>query len=176
MLFSLAEIINKSIEKYCKEVTFEISEVTCNSSVYKVVEKSPISLTFIKHEKKMFLIKAEIDLVLCGSCDRCLSDANVPLHISVAKEVDFTQTEEERTEDLDETCFIDGYDLDVDRLIYEEILIGFPSKVLCKDDCKGICKVCGANRNEMACDCDGTELDPRMSVIRDLFESFQKNN
>ncbi|HWT27780.1 MAG TPA: DUF177 domain-containing protein, partial [Mobilitalea sp.] len=74
----------------------------------------------------------------------------------------------------DETNYIIGYNLDVDILIYDEILIGFPMKLLCSEDCKGICKHCGTNLNEKTCDCDKTEYDPRMSVIRDIFNNFKE--
>ena len=89
-------------------------------------------------------------------------------------EADFNETEEERVEDLNEISYIDGYDLDVDRMVNEEILLGFPMKVLCQEDCKGICKVCGANLNQGECGCDRTEPDPRMSVIRDIFNNVKE--
>ena len=69
---------------------------------------------------------------------------------------------------------IDGYYLDVDKMLYNEILIGWPMKVLCSEDCKGICNVCGQNLNKGTCDCEDTSLDPRMSVVRDLFKNFKE--
>ena len=62
----------------------------------------------------------------------------------------------------------------VNSLVYEEILLGFPMKVLCQEDCKGICKVCGANLNQGECGCVRTEPDPRMSVIRDIFNNVKE--
>ncbi len=47
-----------------------------------------------------------------------------------------------------------GFELDVDKLVYAEILVNWPMRVLCKDDCKGICKVCGMNLNKGTCSCD----------------------
>ena len=55
-----------------------------------------------------------------------------------------------------------------------EILIGWPTKVLCSEDCKGICNVCGQNLNMGTCNCEDTALDPRMSVVRDLFKNFKE--
>ncbi len=60
------------------------------------------------------------------------------------------------------------------KLLYNEILVGWPMKVLCSEDCKGICSVCGQNLNEGSCDCEDTSLDPRMSVIRDLYKNFKE--
>jgi uncharacterized protein len=83
-------------------------------------------------------------------------------------------SEEDRVNELDENDYIIGYDLDVDKLIYGEILVNWPMKILCKNDCKGICNRCGANLNLGECGCDRAELDPRMAVIRDIFNNSKQ--
>ena len=55
-----------------------------------------------------------------------------------------------------------------------EILMNWPMQVLCKEDCKGLCPSCGANLNLTTCDCDSTDLDPRMAKIRDVFSKFKE--
>ena len=82
--------------------------------------------------------------------------------------------ETEDSDELDETNYIDGCSLDVEQLVRNELLVGWPTKVLCSDDCKGICSVCGQNLNEGTCDCEDTSLDPRMSAIRDVFKNFKE--
>ena len=84
------------------------------------------------------------------------------------------QALEERLEELDECGYISGTELDAEQLLYNEILINWPIRVLCKDDCKGICSRCGANLNIQECGCDTTELDPRMAVISDIFSKFKE--
>ena len=69
---------------------------------------------------------------------------------------------------------ITGTVLDTDSLVYNEILIHWPMKVLCQKNCKGICKHCGTNLNEKACTCDHAELDPRMAAIQDIFKEFKE--
>ena len=64
--------------------------------------------------------------------------------------------------------------LDVDRLIFNEILVNWPAKVLCKSDCKGICPKCGTNLNLATCDCEQGELDPRMAQFQDVFNKFKE--
>jgi uncharacterized protein len=64
--------------------------------------------------------------------------------------------------------------LDVDRLLFNEILVNWPEKVLCKPDCKGICKTCGTNLNLATCDCEQSELDPRMAQFQDVFNKFKE--
>jgi uncharacterized protein len=63
---------------------------------------------------------------------------------------------------------------DVDKLVYSEVLIDVPLRVLCSEDCRGLCYKCGANLNRGECGCDRVQLDPRMSVIQDIFKNFKE--
>ena len=74
----------------------------------------------------------------------------------------------------EERGFLEGYQLNVDSLISNEIITCWPMKILCKEDCKGLCSVCGQNLNEGTCDCEDTGLDPRMSVIQDILNSRRR--
>ena len=74
----------------------------------------------------------------------------------------------------EEKDYIDGYSLDVDRLVFGELLLSMPGKVLCKDDCKGLCPVCGTDLNVTECDCEKESLDPRMSVFKDILNNFKE--
>ena len=120
---------------------------------------------------KKLVITGQADVTLNIPCDRCLKEVEVPFSLDFEKHVNL---EAEDDKESDETNYIDGYNLDVDKLLYNEILIGWPMKVLCSEDCKGICSVCGQNLNEGTCDCEDTGLDPRMSVIRDVFKNFKE--
>ena len=80
----------------------------------------------------------------------------------------------ESREESGEKSYVEGYNLNVDELVYDEILLNLPMKVLCKPNCKGICNRCGMNLNYGECGCDRESLDPRMSVIRDIFNNFKE--
>lgn len=60
-------------------------------------------------------------------------------------------------------------------LLWEEFLLSLPVKPQCKADCKGLCPVCGKNRNEDACHCDNSEDDPRLSALRGLIVEKKSN-
>ena len=83
-------------------------------------------------------------------------------------------TEEERIADLNEQSYLQGYNLDVDQFVRSELLLNLPMKVLCREDCRGICNRCGANLNYETCGCDRSSPDPRMSVIQDIFKQFKE--
>ena len=129
----------------------------------------------VKHVKQRELtIEGEADICLEIPCDRCLELVEVPFKLKFVKNVDLQESGEMESDELDEKNYIDGYNLDVDKLLYNEILIGWPMKILCSEDCKGICNTCGQNLNKGSCDCEDTSLDPRMSVIRDVFKNFKE--
>ena len=75
---------------------------------------------------------------------------------------------------IDGKNFMEGYQLNVEQLIYSEIIINWPMKVLCNENCKGICKICGQNLNEGMCTCDDFVPDPRMSGIKDIFNAYKE--
>ena len=59
----------------------------------------------------------------------------------------------------------------------EELLMNMPMKILCREDCKGICNRCGANLNEGTCHCEEEPKDPRMAAILDIFrEAAEKSD
>ena len=106
------------------------------------------------------------------TCSLAVTDVE-NFHIVIGKSI-LKLSEEERIEALDESSFIQNKELDTDKLLHNEILINWPMRVLCKEDCKGICSRCGANLNQGSCDCDTADLDPRMAVISDIFKNFKE--
>ena len=114
------------------------------------------------------------EATIFGACDRCLTEVTFKIPVSVDETVQVSEGEVVADEDLGPYSFVDGEDIDVDELILNEILVNFPAKILCQDDCKGICPVCGKNRNLEPCQCDDTVLDPRMAQFLDVFNSFKE--
>ncbi len=174
MLINLSEAMNRKDEAQYREAELEFQTFEMMGVTYPVVQKSAVQLVLLSTAAKKVKVTAKANLSLQGACDRCLEAVELPFTIDFEEEFDFSKSEEERAEELDETCYITGFDLDVDRLIREELLLSFPMKVLCRDDCKGICKVCGNNLNTGECGCDRTELDPRMAAIRDIFNKAKE--
>ncbi len=174
MLISLSAIMitKDKVEQFT--VPIEMDRFIYQGDSYEFANKEPISLTITNLGNKTVMMECSTNVSLKLYCSRCLKDMIYPMNIAVSKEIDFNLTEEERAEGLDETNYITGYNLDTDILIYDEILLGFPLKLLCRQDCKGICKTCGVNLNVNTCDCDNTEYDPRMSKIRDIFNNFKE--
>jgi len=174
MLINLSDVLSEQHKTIDKFVPIEMNSYRYNLGVAPIVEKSEAHIV-VKHVKKRELtIQGEAKLAFELPCDRCLESVRVDMDLEFTKNVDLQASDEEQIDELDEKNYIDGYNLDVEKLLYNEILIGWPMKVLCSEDCKGICNTCGQNLNLGTCDCEDTSLDPRMSVIRDVFKNFKE--
>ena len=101
--------------------------------------------------------------------DGVLSKASGLSHADIVKSCNDAIKEAKEEKD-----YIGGYELDVDRLVFGEILISMPGKTLCTPDCKGLCSICGHNLNVSECGCDRESLDPRMSVFKDILKNFKE--
>jgi uncharacterized protein len=141
---------------------------------YPFAGKFFTDLTLTHLGERKVKVEGEAKLSLLIPCNRCLEAVETWFELKISQDLDFKQDTDDRIKELDEKNYINGYNLDVDLLVYNEILIDFPMKVLCEEDCKGICKVCGTNLNKSSCNCDIAVSDPRMSVIRDIFSNFKE--
>ncbi len=171
MIIHLTELLSN--EGKVKVVTAEYESTVFSSAYgdYTVTDKKPLNIRLTNLGKKTILIETEIAITLSIPCDRCLQDVSRDFCIEVTKEVDLNDAQDVG-DDFEELNFLVDGDLDVDKLVYEELLINLPAKTVCKSDCKGLCRKCGKNLNYGICDCDTEELDPRMAKIRDIFKNF----
>jgi uncharacterized protein len=174
MLIDLSELTLH--EGKSKNISADI-EMECLDTKYhsyRIIDKKPVNFEFINLGKKKILINADIELSLLMPCDRCLQDVKIDFKLNISKEIDMNESDLDRVKALDESNFIESTFLNVEKFVYSEILLELPMKVLCSDNCKGICNRCGANLNSNDCDCNTTELDPRMSKILDVFNEYKE--
>jgi uncharacterized protein len=174
MQINLLEFLSHIDKTKIFQCDITMESFQCKLGTFPVNRKEPFSLEISNSGDKKIAVKGEIEVFLIMLCDRCLEEVEVPIRASVNRVFDLKKTEEERIADLDETVYLERGILDTDKLVYSEILLNLPMKVLCSEDCKGICNRCGTNLNHGTCDCDIAELDPRMSVIRDIFNNFKE--
>ena len=171
MLIHLNEVLSCEEKMVAKNVDLEMNSFDSGLGSFPFLEKEPAALTITNLGEDKLKITGSVRLTAAIPCDRCLEEVEISLELAISKEVDMNQTAEGRIEDLDETDFVIGYNLDVDKLVYGEILVNWPMKTLCREDCKGICRKCGTNLNHGSCSCDTVELDPRMAVIAEIFKN-----
>ena len=106
-------------------------------------------------------------------CDRCLQpyhrDLNAAFHVFLALPSPESEVAEVELLDEDmEVNFIRGEEIDVDEIVREQVYLSLPMKLLCSDDCKGLCPRCGADLNKRACQCRREVGHPGFSKLKNL--------
>jgi len=106
-------------------------------------------------------------------CDRCLKPVEIPVDADFTLEYvsgsDYESSEVvELTEAEMSVSVFDGKAIDVDEIAKEQILLAVPTRMLCREDCKGICPECGTDRNAGECKCVTNDIDPRWAALKDL--------
>lgn len=114
-------------------------------------------------------IKGEAEI----NCTRCLSSfiskLDIPFKVAYVSEENYTQSQEVeiRNEDL-EIAVYENEEINLDELVREQILLNLPTQAFCRENCKGLCEKCGANKNTEDCNCEAKEVDPRWAALKNL--------
>ena len=106
-------------------------------------------------------------------CDRCLQQVELPVNSDFSLEYitgsDYESSEvAELTEAEMSVAVFDGDAIDVDEIVKEQVLLAVPTRMLCREDCKGICPECGVDRNTGECSCVTDDIDPRWAALKNL--------
>ena len=173
MIINLLSIVSTDNNVVKKEIILENKQIQTSLGTFPVVECSPFELCIGHVKNNQIYLKGQTSVAIKIACDRCLKPVVVTIDVEIDKEINLNIVEHDEHM-IEEKNYIDGYNLDVDKVLLCEILIGWPMKILCCDTCKGVCNVCGLNLNEGTCNCEDTSIDPRMSVIRDVFKNFKE--
>lgn len=150
------------------EVPLELTEIGFQGENYRISADGPVTVELSNRGQGRALIEAAVKVCAILRCDRCLSDVKRDFDLHISQELVSPDSADEEGKEA-QSSFLDGYELDVDCLISNEIFTCWPMKILCREDCRGLCKVCGKNLNEGSCECDTFVPDPRMAAIMDIF-------
>jgi uncharacterized protein len=130
------------------DLDFEVSKERLDE-VKHVVFASPVKVTgSIENHAGVVIMDMQIAFSLLVTCDRCLKETVQ----------DFSYHEEHtvvrrlESEDEEENYVIaQAESIDAEEIALTDLLLELPTKMLCREDCKGLCPVCGCDRNEVDC-------------------------
>lgn len=167
MMLALAKILDCPGGSISFSESFDLSDYSFGGT--RPLIEPVTAAGIIRNEAGVLQLTGSVSTVLHGVCDRCASDftreVSYPMNAVIVSELANDNGEEDIW-----TFLLNGTDLDLDEVVSSVVVLNMDSKLLCKDDCKGICCRCGKNLNYETCDCK-PEPDPRFAVIRELLEN-----
>jgi uncharacterized protein len=135
----------------------------------------PVSLAFdIEKDKDRFRLAGRVQTTLVLPCSRCLEgfeqDVDAPFDLRFQPKDTATTVESERElgEDDLAAAFYENDEIDLELLMKEQFYLALPMKPLCRDECRGLCALCGANLNRGTCGCSASWEDPRFAALKAL--------
>jgi DUF177 domain-containing protein len=141
---------------------------------YRVIAPVVLETTIAKDKAKVRIVghaSTTLELV----CSRCLDGYEVPVDARLdllylpAAESPGDEDVEIREEDIN-TAFYKGGVIDLAELLHEQLYLMLPMKPLCRENCQGLCPVCGVNRNATTCSCEPRWEDARFAGLKALLK------
>ena len=151
---------------------YEVNDLPLDDEEIRLVEPAEIQGRARRSGTEVEL-RGRVSAKLEVPCGRCLKPVEVPISTGFTERfvrvVSWATDEQHelREEDLNVAVF-DGEGIELDDLAREEILLAIPANVLCREDCRGLCPTCGADRNQGDCQCETNETDSRWQKLKEL--------
>ncbi len=136
------------------------------------VVASPVTLAFeIYKDKRTFRLVGRMQTTLEVPCSRCLEAMAFPVDAAFdlryqPHAANTGDGEREIEEDDLTTAFYQHDEIDLEQLMREQFYLALPMKPLCREDCQGLCSMCGTNLNKSTCACTREVEDPRLAALK----------
>ncbi len=123
------------------------------------------------NETGVLRLAGTIEAVYSTSCARCLK----PLEIPLKAVVDTILSHDPEAEEDEKLFVVTGDTLDTSDIMVPALFLEVRMTYLCREDCKGICPICGVNRNETECGCGNESKGPLFEALRGLLDTEKQN-
>jgi uncharacterized protein len=110
-------------------------------------------------------LKGQLATVYKAKCVNCLKEIDGVIDIRIDE--DFVKSGAKDIENMDVFTY-EGNVINPEKAFYDNIVLSIPMRHLCRDNCKGICPVCGVNLNEVQCNCSLQYADSRFDALKDF--------
>lgn len=162
MLLEVAQLFGKSGLTVPVMLTERMRDALDYPDVVDFLQPVRIEGT-LKNDGEIFVLSAKVHTQVAIQCDRCLTPVRKKIAFDLEERFSHTGKENEETETFS------GDQIDLADFVKRDLIAALPMKVVCGDECKGLCPICGKDLNQGDCQCDTSHIDPRFESLRALF-------
>ena len=167
MIIEMGYLFNRKGSSLPVELVEKIDDVKDYPDVVEFVEPVRIEGT-LKNEDDVFVLDAVGKTTVLMECSSCLAPVRKELSFEIKERFAHTGRDDEETETFT------GDQIDLADFVKRGIIGELPMRVECREDCKGLCPICGKDLNDGDCGCDRTIRDPRFESLRALFNDDEE--
>ena len=165
MLLGLSKIIDCPGQSVSFSDSIDLSDLqygTCNPVCEPVLASGTV-----RNTAGVLMMQGVITTTIHGVCDRCTEsftrDVEIPINVVLVTELADEENEDEGVFNLV------GDSADLEEIVRTVFVLNMDSRLLCSEDCKGVCGGCGKNLNHESCVCQ-KEIDPRLAALQQLLK------
>lgn len=162
------------------ELTINISKLSLGHH-QRLLEAEPVSIGLdvrfnrtvrvdvsLEKSNRQLLLRVQFTTGGLFTCDRCLDEFQREVSSGYAI-MYVTGNEPVEAEEAEiQVIAPDTNTIDIGEDVRQYTILALPLKMLCREDCAGLCPVCGINRNRATCSGHNGEIDPRWAVLKQI--------
>ena len=164
MLLNLAELPLRSGERYERVFPLDLEPIVLGGTDHPALVPGGVAVA-VDRVTGGYLVGVALDAKVYGICARCLGEAVVQIH---AEQQEFGPTAKGGWKESELSEFIENLVVNIDGLAREALILALPPQIVCADECKGLCALCGKDLNKGPCGCSEDTIDQRWSRLKDL--------
>jgi uncharacterized protein len=154
--------------------TYAGDAIPSDAEVYRLVDPVVLSAE-VQRDRDQFRVVGKVRTTIELVCGRCLEPFRAPVDevfdVLFLPHTGAPSEDEKKVEDDDlTTAFYRDHVIDLGQLLQEQFYLAVPMKPLCREDCRGLCPLCGNNLNSGTCACADSWEDPRLAALRALLK------
>ena len=133
--------------------------------------KVKVDLTLDKSNRQLYL-RACVQTEAQFRCDRCLDEFTQKIENSYQMFYVYSELESLKHKPDEVTVIApESFSIDISEDVQQYLLLAVPLKLLCREDCRGLCAHCGANLNHGRCKCTNEDINPRWDTLKKLLKN-----
>lgn len=163
MLLSILKAKARPGEDVNFEAEVKLDEKYVEDKNYKFLTPAKVKGSYV-YQNEELTINAKVSFKMLVVCDNCGTEFEKSINFDFNEKFveNFNSHDEEDYLIINQTC------VDLDKPVEDALLLNMPTRMLCKDTCKGLCSICGKNKNLYTCSCQ--ELEEEMENLENPFE------
>jgi uncharacterized protein len=166
--FNLRNVKLRPGEQFRDVVEVDLHPLELGGERYVPVPERPEAVLTLSQTSSGLVLELELETRVLGPCMRCLADAGLDVHVSSRE---YQASSPGESDELTTPYIVDDR-LDLSAWAHDAVALALPDKILCRDDCAGLCPVCGRDLNREPHEHEGDAADPRWAPLSELRDRF----